>query len=358
MKTLIDSSLIDEKKRSITNPILRDQLNRPLHDVRISVIDRCNFRCRYCMPEESFSKHYQFLSSREWLTFDQIERLVRVLVKLGVKKVRLTGGEPLLRPRLQELIFKLKRIPDLEDLALTTNGSLLKEYAIQLKQAGLNRLTVSLDTLDEKIFAQMTGNKIKLQQVLDGLTAAQDAGFESIKINTVIQKGINDQGILDLIRYFKGTQHIIRFIEYMDAGECHHWELSSVVKSSQILSIINQVFPLKPIDPNYPGEVAKRYQFVDGSGEIGFISSVSQPFCGDCSRARISADGKLYTCLFTSQGTALKPFLQSTLTDFSLSEAIQSVWRQRNDRYSEQRLTQRPLKKPAQKKVEMFHLGG
>ena len=333
--------------------MLQDQLNRPIHDLRISVIDRCNFRCPYCMPDQE-AKHYSFLKQNEWLTFDEIYRLTRLFVDVGVKKVRLTGGEPLLRPNLPQLIFQLSQISGIEDLALTTNASLLAAHANDLKKAGLKRLTVSLDTLDSRIFKHMSGQKGSVTQVLDGIKAAEEAKFESIKINVVIQKGVNDSHFMDLIDYFRGTKHVIRFIEYMDVGNCNHWESQYVLPSKEILKIIQQKYPLKALDSNYYGEVAERYEFVDGKGEIGFISSVSQPFCQSCTRARVSADGKFYTCLFASQGTDFRALLRSGASDKVLLERIKFVWQSRSDRYSELRSQPHALSQ----KVEMFQIGG
>ncbi len=337
---------------------LRDRLNRPIHDLRISVIDRCNFRCTYCMPEKEYSAHYQFLKKEEWLSFAEIFRLTQLFVSLGVVKVRLTGGEPLLRPGLPDLIRRLSEIPRIEDLALTTNGSLLRSQAKTLKEAGLKRLTVSLDTLDEEIFYAMSGNLGSVGDVLEGIKEAERVGFKEIKINVVIQKGINDHTILDLVRYFKGTGHIIRFIEYMDVGNCNHWKSEFVVPSSEIVHRINEVFLLKPVKANYSGEVASRYQYVDGSGEIGFISSVTQPFCGTCSRLRLSTDGKIYTCLFSGQGTDLRTRLREGASDKELLSLIIGVWKKREDRYSENRLRLSASPAKPVRKVEMFQIGG
>jgi cyclic pyranopterin phosphate synthase len=336
--------------------MILDQLSRPLRDLRISVIDRCNFRCTYCMPAEKYHHAYKFLEKEEWLTFDEIARLTRLFVSLGVKKVRLTGGEPLLRPDLHKLVKELSSIHSIEDLALTTNGSLLGKEAEHLFQAGLKRLTVSLDTLDEKISRQMNGERGSVAQILDGIREAECAGFRSIKINTVVQKGVNDHTVLELVRYFRGTPHVIRFIEYMDVGNQNHWDHKQVVSSGELVSAIDREFPLKPIGANYDSEVASRYGFADGKGEIGFISSVSEPFCGSCSRLRLSADGKMYTCLFASAGTDLRQSLRDGASDEELLEVIGQTWNARRDRYSEERAAA-----PSQgrvQKVEMFHIGG
>jgi cyclic pyranopterin phosphate synthase len=335
-----------------------DSFNRPLQDLRISVIDRCNFRCSYCMPEHE-SQNYTFLRKEEWLEFDEILRLTKLFVELGVRKVRLTGGEPLLRPNLSHLVKQLSLIEPLEDLALTTNGALLKNFAKDLKEAGLKRLTVSLDALDEKILDTMSGKKANLSEILSGIEMARIVGFESIKINVVIQKKINDQSILDLVQHFKNSTHILRFIEYMDVGNCNHWDMQHVVPTSEIVDMINQKYPLKKIQANYSGEVAERYQFADGTGEIGFISSVTKPFCGDCGRARLSTDGKMYTCLFANQGTDLQNPLRNGASDETILEMIQDVWKKREDRYSEQRSDfLKSHKLSEHKKIEMFQIGG
>lgn len=332
---------------------LTDTFNRPLHDLRISVIDRCNFRCTYCMPQDEV-KHYPFLAQEKWLSFDEITRLSEAFVNLGVTKIRLTGGEPLLRPNLDQLIRRLNAISGIEDLALTTNGSLLKENAAKLFSSGLKRLTVSLDTLDARIFKELSGGKGSLKEVLNGIKVAEEEGFGSIKINVVIQRGVNDNSILDLVKYFRGTPHVLRFIEYMDVGNCNHWDWKYVVSSKEIVEQINQTFPLESLERNYLGEVAERYRFKDGAGEIGFISSVSQPFCQDCTRARVSTDGKLFTCLFSETGHDLMPYLHQNLSTQELSQKIQALWQNRSDRYSELRAQ---LPRPSHK-VEMFQIGG
>ncbi len=337
--------------------MLFDQLKRPLHDLRISVIDRCNFRCTYCMPSEKFHHTYQFLDKEEWLTFDEIERLARIFVGLGVVKVRLTGGEPLLRPDLPKLVERLSKIDKIEDLALTTNGSLLSREAGKLFQAGLKRLTVSLDTLDETISHRMNGERGSVAQILKGIKEAGHAGFRSVKINTVVQKGVNDHTIIDLVKYFRGTQHVIRFIEYMDVGNQNHWEYKNVVSSGEIVAMIEREFPLTPLNANYESEVASRYGFSDGKGEIGFISSVSEPFCGSCSRARLSADGKFYTCLFATMSTDLRKPLRAGASDDDLHALIASTWQSRADRYSQER-SELAAQNKVLNKVEMFQVGG
>src|SRR5579871_310063 len=284
----------------------RDTYRRPIRDLRISVMDRCNYRCPYCMPREKFHERYQFLGTHERLTFDEIVRLTRLFVKLGVRKLRLTGGEPLLRTNLSDLIGDLSAIPEVEDVALTTNGVLLARYAAEVKAAGLKRITVSLDSLDPEIFARMSGGFGGLADVLDGIEHARAAGLDPIKVNTVIQRGINDDGVLELVERFRGTGIVVRFIEYMDVGNRNEWRPELVVPSKELEAKIAARWPLQPLEPAYRGEVAERYAFADGNGEVGFISSVTQPFCGDCTRARISSDGVFYTCLFATRGVALR----------------------------------------------------
>jgi len=336
---------------------ITDTFNRPLRDLRISLIDRCNFRCPYCMPSEKFHHAYQFLDKKLWLSFDEIERLTRIFVSLGVTKLRLTGGEPLLRPELDGLIRQLSIIPGVEDLALTTNGSMLVQWAQRLKAAGLHRLTVSLDTLDETVFHQMSGEKGSVIDVLEGIRAAEMAGFESIKINAVIQRGINDHTVLDLVKYFRGTPHSLRFIEYMDVGNQNHWDNAQVVASSEIISIINAKFPLKRMGGTQDGDTSETYRFKDGQGEVGFISSVTKAFCGTCNRLRLSADGKMYTCLFASHGMDLSEHLRNGANDELLSGMIRVNWMRREDRYSELRSDIHHHSQPMPK-IEMYQIGG
>jgi len=333
-----------------------DTLRRPIHDLRISVMDRCNFRCPYCMPRETFHESYRFLKSSERLDFAEILRLARVFVRAGVRKIRITGGEPLLRPNLPDLIGDLTQLPDIEDIALTTNGILLAKYATELKAAGLNRITVSLDTLDPLVFAKMSGGFGGVDEVLDGIEHARRAGLAPIKINTVVQRGVNDHTVLDLLAHFRGTGVIVRFIEYMDVGTRNHWNQALVVPSRELAATIAARWPLEPRDRDYRGEVAERHVFADGSGEVGFISSVSQPFCGDCSRARISSDGSFYTCLFATQGMDLRAPLRAGATDEELYELVRGVWTGRRDRYSELRASLRDA--PGLHKVEMNYIGG
>ena len=282
--------------------MMKDVFGRSLADLRVSVTDRCNFRCVYCMPEEIYGERYQFLPKPELLTYEEIERLVRLFVSLGANKVRITGGEPLLRSQLDVLIAKLAGIDGLEDLTLTTNGYALQKQALSLKKAGLQRVTVSLDALDDAVLEKINGRKIGSRRILDGIKAANEVGLHPIKVNVVLQRGINDHAILDIIKYFRGTGNIVRFIEYMDVGTRNQWELSQVVDAAEIVRIINEQFPIEPIAKSYLGEVADRYRFLDGKGEVGIISSVTKPFCAQCTRARLSADGKLFTCLFSANG--------------------------------------------------------
>ena len=334
-----------------------DTLHRPLKDLRISVTDRCNFRCPYCMPAEIFGEKYVFLPKTEILTFEEIVRLARLFVRLGAEKIRVTGGEPLLRRELETLIARLARIEGVKDLTLTTNGYLLPRNARALKEAGLHRITVSVDTLDEEAFKQMNGRGYGVDRVLEGIRKAEEAGFHPIKINAVVKKGINDHTLVDLAGYFHGTGHILRFIEYMDVGTRNAWELDHVVPAAEIVQRIHAVLPLEPIQPNYTGEVARRYRYLDGGGEIGIIASVTRPFCKDCTRARLSTDGKLYTCLFACQGTSLRDAMRAGADDAELLDLIRSVWTRREDRYSELRTahTERAGRLP---KIEMYQIGG
>ena len=333
---------------------LVDRLNRPLRDLRISVTDKCNFRCRYCMPEEIFGPDYPFLSQEKLLTFEEMTRLVRIFTTLGVKKVRITGGEPLLRRELPTLIKMIRQL-GVDDIAMTTNGSLLPQFARSLKEAGLNRVTVSLDSLDDDRFGYLNGRGVKVSQILAGIEAAEEAGLK-IKINMVVQKGVNDSDILSMARYFKKRGHILRFIEYMDVGNANGWRLEHVVPSKTIVQLINEHMPIEPVEPNYYGEVATRYRYVDDGVEIGFISSVTEAFCSTCTRARLSAEGKLYTCLFASKGSDLRSPLRQGESDEQLKERIISIWQNRHDRYSEERL--KNTNKQSLKKVEMYHIGG
>jgi cyclic pyranopterin phosphate synthase len=331
-----------------------DQHGRGLHDVRVSVTDRCNFRCAYCMPREVFGPGFQFLEREELLTFEEITWIVRIFAKLGVRKVRLTGGEPLLRRGIERLVTMLARVEGIRDIALTTNGSLLATKAAGLRDAGLRRLTVSLDSLDEKTFSTMADVPIPLGRVLDGIAAASAAGFVPIKLNAVVKRGVNDAGVVDLAAYARDHGHIVRFIEYMDVGTTNGWRLDDVVPSAEIIRRIDAIWPLVPADPNYLGEVATRYRYLDGGGEIGVISSVTQAFCQTCTRARLSAIGELYTCLFATKGRDLRVLLRDGATDDELESAIAAVWTRRDDRYSELRASETH----DLHKVEMSYIGG
>lgn len=334
-----------------------DKFNRPLRDLRISVTDRCNFRCHYCMPAEIFGESYQFLPKEQILTFEEISRLAGIFVNLGVNKLRITGGEPLLRTDLHQLISMLSGIPGTADLTLTTNAYLLPQQAQGLKDAGLNRVTVSLDTLDDDIFKQMNGRGFSIQRILEGIEKASEVELSPIKINAVVQKGVNDHTIVELARHFKGTGHVVRFIEYMDVGNRNGWKWNQVVPASEVIRRISAEMPLEPIDANYHGEVAQRYRYLDGEGEIGVITSVTQPFCGDCTRARLSTDGKIYTCLFAAGGLDLRNPLRDGANDEDLRRLITNVWSNRVDRYSEERSELGPEQNNRQK-VEMYHIGG
>jgi cyclic pyranopterin phosphate synthase len=329
-----------------------DTLGRPLRDLRISVTDRCNFRCVYCMPKEVFGREHAFLPRGELLTFEEIERVARVFVRLGVHKVRVTGGEPLLRRDLEVLIERLAGLGDL-DLTLTTNGALLERKADALARAGLTRVTVSLDSLEDEVFRAMNDVDFPVAHVLTGIEAATAAGLP-VKINVVVRRGLNDGSVVDIARRFHGTGHVVRFIEYMDVGATNGWKLDDVYPAAEIIRSIGAELPLEPLEPAYRGEVAQRYRYLDGGGEIGVIASVTQPFCGDCTRARLSADGKLYTCLFAVRGHDLRDVLRSGVDDVELDRSIRAVWERRSDRYSELRTAEtRELRK-----VEMSYIGG
>ena len=342
---------------NLSPPATLDTRGRPLQDLRISVLDQCNFRCPYCMPESEFHADYQFLRKRERLTHEEIFRIARIAVSLGVTKLRLTGGEPLLDKRLPELVKQLATIEGVDDLALTTNGMLLTPVAGALADAGLQRITVSMDSLDPDVFRRMSGDRGDVDTVLSGIAAAEAAGLGPIKINAVIQRGINDGTVLDLLEHFRGSGHIVRLIEYMDVGNRNGWRLEQVVPSRELLKSIHARWPLRVVGRQYPGEVARRYQYLDGQGEIGFISSVTEPFCGACSRARLSADGVLYTCLFATTGTSLRDPLRNGAGDEELAGILRRTWLAREDRYSELR---RPNDRdiPLVSKVEMYRIGG
>ncbi len=330
-----------------------DTLDRPLRDLRISVTDRCNFRCVYCMPKEVFGGDFQFLDRKELLTFEEITRLARVFVAQGVQKIRVTGGEPLVRRDLEHLIAMLSPIPGV-DLTLTTNGSLLAKKVRALKDAGLQRVTVSLDSLDDAVFKAMNDVDFPVAKVLEGIETAAAAGLAPVKINMVVKRGVNEHSIVPMARRFKGTGHILRFIEYMDVGHTNGWRLDDVVPAAEIISTLNAELPLEPLGPNYRGEVANRWRYHDGSGEVGVIASVTQAFCRDCTRARLSAEGSLYTCLFGIKGFDLRAMVRGGASDEEIAQAIGRVWRVRSDRYSEIR-SEATVGLP---KVEMSHIGG
>jgi GTP 3',8-cyclase len=329
-----------------------DALGRPVRDLRISVTDRCNFRCQYCMPKSVFGQGYRFMDRKELLSFEELERVARAFSALGVEKIRLTGGEPLLRKELERLVERLASIDGL-DITLTTNASLLARKAQALRDAGLDRVNVSLDSLDDTVFKAMNDVDFPVARVLDGIDAAAAAGLP-VKVNAVVKRGLNDTGVVDMARHFRGTGHPLRFIEYMDVGTTNGWRLDDVVPAKEIVERIDAVFPLEPVESAYRGEVAQRWRYRDGAGEIGVITSVTQPFCGDCTRARISAEGKLYTCLFAIRGTDLRALLRSGATDEELEAAIAGVWTRRTDRYSEVR-TERTADLP---RIEMSYIGG
>jgi cyclic pyranopterin phosphate synthase len=331
-----------------------DTLLRPLRDLRVSVTDRCNFRCRYCMPREIFGRDYEFLSRDLLLTFEEVERLVTVFTRLGVRKVRLTGGEPLLRRDLELLVARLAAIPAIEDLTLTTNGTLLAKKASDLAGAGLHRVTVSLDSLDDRTFAAMNDVGAPVAAVLEGIAAAAEAGLTPVKVNVVLKRGVNDHEVIDIARRFRGTGHVVRFIEYMDVGHTNGWRLDDVVPAAEVVRRIGEVFPLEPVDREYRGEVAERFRYRDGAGEIGVVASVTRPFCGDCTRARLSAEGMLYTCLFATNGHDLRALVRGGEPDDVIEAALTAVWEHRSDRYSETR-SEHTVGLP---KIEMSYIGG
>ncbi|MCU0504167.1 MAG: GTP 3',8-cyclase MoaA [Chloroflexi bacterium] len=332
----------------------RDLLGRRLHDLRISVTDRCNFRCVYCMPAEIFGADFAFVPRAELLSYEESARLVRIFVPLGVEKVRITGGEPLVRRDLPDFVAMLSAIPGVRDLTLTTNGAALRRLAGPLADAGLRRITVSLDSLDPEVFARMNGIGFPVSRVLEGIDAAREAGLAPVKVNTVVRRGLNDASVLPLARWAREAGLTVRFIEYMDVGQANGWRLDDVVPASEIVDTIGREFPLEPVAPAYRGEVADRWRYVDGGGEIGVIASVTEPFCGDCSRARVSAVGELYTCLFGTHGHDLRSLLRGGATDDEIRASIVEVWRGRADRYSEIRSDETE----GLPRVEMFAIGG
>jgi len=353
----MSTTLESVKYRDPESRGVRDALGRPLHDLRISLLDQCNFRCPYCMPESEYHADYRFLRKAQRLTHDEIHKVAQAAVRLGVSKLRLTGGEPLLDKGLPSLVSRLAALPGVEDLALTTNAQLLAPIARTLADSGLHRITVSLDSLDRDVFRQMSGGRGDLDKVLEGIAAAEAAGLAPVKINTVVQRGVNEHTVLDLLEHFRGTGHIVRLIEFMDVGNRNGWRMDQVVPSRELLAAIDARWPVEAVGRNYAGEVARRYAYRDGLGEIGFISSVTEPFCGGCSRARLSADGVLYTCLFATHGTNLREPLREGATDDEVEDILRRIWLQRADRYSELR---RPEAAEAHtpSKVEMYRIGG
>ena len=338
---------------SETKTAVTDTRTRHLRDLRISVTDRCNFRCTYCMPKSVYDRDFKFLERTQLLSFDEINRLVGIFKDHGVEKVRITGGEPLLRKQLEKLLEMISVSHQL-DLTLTTNATLLKQKASMLLNAGLNRITVSLDSLDDHTFQIMNDMKVPVSKVLEGIEEADRVGFKPIKINMVVKQGINDQHVVEMAKYFKGTGHIVRFIEFMDVGSTNGWQMGHVVPSRQLVSQINEVFPIEPVEPNYIGEVAERWKYKDGSGEIGFISSVTQAFCDSCTRARLSAEGSIYTCLFATKGMDLRMLLRTGATDATISNVINNLWQAREDNYSEIRTAETA----SLRKIEMSYIGG
>ncbi len=338
-----------------SNTHLLDTLSRPIRDLRISVTDRCNFRCTYCMPKEVFNSDYEFLRREDLLSFEEITRISKVFAGLGVKKIRLTGGEPLLRKNIPVLIEQLSSIAGIEDISLTTNGVLLtQKMAQQLKDSGLQRITVSLDALDDETFKAISDVSFKVDKVLDAIETADSVGLSPVKINMVVKKGVNEHAILPMAKHFHASGKILRFIEFMDVGSTNHWQMDDVFSAKEIIDAINQELPIEPADANYRGEVAKRWRYKDGGGEVGVISSVTQPFCQSCTRARLSAEGKLYTCLFATQGKDLRHLIREGANDEHVAEVVSAIWKKRTDRYSELRSTETVLLP----KVEMSYIGG
>lgn len=337
---------------------IRDQLTRPIRDLRVSVTDRCNFRCVYCMPREVFGPGYKFVPRSELLRLEEISRITKVFAKNGVSKVRITGGEPLIRRDLEQLIEMIDAIEGIHDISMTTNASMLtKDRARALRAAGLHRINISLDALDEESFQRVNDVRFPVKRVLKGIENAEAAGFDQVKINAVIRRGFNEHSISQLADYFRGTEMILRFIEFMDVGSTNRWELDEVVPIQKMIDIINADFPIVPVSPNYQGEVAKRWRYLDGAGEVGFIASVTEPFCGECSRARLSAVGTLYTCLFATRGHDLKELIRKGGSDNALARYICSIWANRSDRYSELR-SDLPVQINRPERVEMSHIGG
>ncbi|RKL67690.1 GTP 3',8-cyclase MoaA [Salipaludibacillus neizhouensis] len=340
----------------MTQEIIYDSLSRPLKDLRISVTDQCNFRCSYCMPAEIFDNNFPFLKRDQLLSFDEIIRITKMAAQMGVEKIRLTGGEPLLRKDLHLLVEQLNKIDGIKDIALTTNGVYLPKYAKKLKEAGLNRVNISLDAIDDEVFRKMNGRDVPTGPVLKGIESAQAVGF-IVKINAVVKKGVNDSQVIPMAKHFKGSGVIVRFIEFMDVGSTNGWNDKHVVPKKDIIKWISEEFPLEPSDPNYFGEVASRYRYKDGTGEIGVISSVSDSFCGTCTRARLSADGKLYTCLFSQRGHGIRSLVRSEENDYVVLKALVDIWEKRSDRYSDERRAD-GTHPGTKEKIEMSYIGG
>jgi len=344
------------------HPHTKDLRGRTLRDLRISVTDRCNFRCTYCMPKEVFDQHYPYLSHSELLSFEEITRLSSIFAGLGIEKIRLTGGEPLLRKNIEVLIGMLANVRtpagDALDLTLTTNGSILRKKALALKNAGLHRITISLDGLNDETFRKMNDVDFPVADVLDGIAAAQEAGLSNIKVNMVVKKNINDHEIVAMAKHFKGSGIVLRFIEFMDVGSSNGWDLTQVLPSKEVIAKIHEAFPLEPIGANYSGEVAQRWRYTDGSGEIGVISSVTQTFCHECTRARISTDGQMYLCLFANEGFDFKTLMRSGKSDLEISNALMAIWAARDDHYSEIRGSNTANPNSGNRKVEMSYIGG
>jgi len=338
----------------MTKQMVKDTFNRPLRDLRISVIDRCNFRCQYCMPAELFGPDFAFLPKSELLTYEEIERLARIFVNLGVEKIRLTGGEPLLRKELPLLVRKLSSIKELKDIALTTNGVLLPKYAQELRDAGLQRVNISLDSLNDELFGQINGRNVGTQPVLDGINAAKKAGL-GIKINMVVKKGLNDTEIIPMAQFCKDNGYQLRYIEYMDVGSTNGWKMDEVVTKKEIFLLLQEHFQLEPVDPDYYGEVAKRYRYVDNHVEVGFITSVSESFCSSCTRSRLSANGQIFTCLFNGNGHDIRDFMRTGVSDEEIANRVIKIWNGRNDRYSDERTAETAANR---KKIEMSYIGG
>ncbi|KAF0816892.1 GTP 3',8-cyclase [Bacillus sp. ZZV12-4809] len=334
--------------------IVKDKLNRPLRDLRISVIDRCNFRCQYCMPAEIFGPDFAFLPKSELLSYEEIERLARIFVSLGVEKIRLTGGEPLMRKDMPKLVKMLSDIEGLKDIGLTTNGVLLPKHAKDLKEAGLLRVNISLDSLDDELFGQINGRNVGVKPVLKGIEAAKEAGL-GVKINMVVKKGLNDSEIVPMAKFCKDNGLQLRFIEYMDVGSTNGWKMDEVVTKKEIYDILKEHYLLEPVDPDYFGEVAKRYRYKDSGVDVGFITSVSESFCSSCTRSRLSANGQIFTCLFNGEGHDIKEFMRKGATDEEITDRIIMIWSGRKDRYSDERTEETAANR---KKIEMSYIGG